>query len=645
MKVREHVTAAGAAIQAITLAGCLFGSAGSLGAQQPASQETKPNVEAGACEPSTLGSPYVPVDSWVYPAVMRLYSLGYVDIAYQGLRPWTRTSIVHMLEEADGPIEDGESAGDRGADEARRIYDALNRELHHDMEGPCGPHQGSARVESVYSIARGISGTPLRDSFHLGSTIINDYGRPFENGINNYTGASGYAGAGRFAAYVRLEFQGAPSAAGYSSPLAAALSCELCQATSNPALVSYLDQGDEIPFLNPVTGVPNQQDTIPMGPIATTTHGSLLEAYVSYQRLNHVVSFGKQDVWMGPGLGAGMAYSNNAENIYAFHINRIEPLHIPGLSRITGPFRYEFLVGELRGHTLVPNPQYALDPNVQPNVFNPGNPWMHIEQISFKPTKDFELGFERTAMFGGKGHEGVSLHSFLRSFFSTSAGAGAQKDGNTDPGARFGAFNASYRLPFVRKWLSFYTDGEVHDDVSPIDAPRRASWRPGLYLSHVPGIAKLDIRFEAAMTDPSVSTSVGGRFMYWEYIEKQGYTNQGQLFGDWIGREDKGGQAWITYHMSGNEWIQVSARNQKAAKDFIPGSPTQTTPDGNNLIPGGTTLNDVGVQVVKRIGKDFEVNGSFTLEHWEAPVYLPGEQTVTTTNIQVTWFPGRKGSF
>jgi hypothetical protein len=270
---------------------------------------------------------------------------------------------------------------------------------------------------------------------------------------------------------------------------------------------------------------------------------------------------------------------------------------------------------------------------------------MHIEQISFKPTKDFELGFERTAMFGGKGHEGVSLHSFLRSFFSTSAGAGAQKDGNTDPGARFGAFNASYRLPFVRKWLSFYTDGEVHDDVSPIDAPRRASWRPGLYLSHVPGIAKLDIRFEAAMTDPSVSTSVGGRFMYWEYIEKQGYTNQGQLFGDWIGREDKGGQAWITYHMSGNEWIQVSARNQKAAKDFIPGSPTQTTPDGNNLIPGGTTLNDVGVQVVKRIGKDFEVNGSFTLEHWEAPVYLPGEQTVTTTNIQVTWFPGRKGSF
>ena len=187
---------------------------------------------------------------------------------------------------------------------------------------------------------------------------------------------------------------------------------------------------------------------------------------------------------------------------------------------------------------------------------------------------------------------------------------------------------------------------EVHDDVSPIDAPRRASWRPGLYLSHVPGIPKLDLRFEAAMTDPRVSTSVGGRFMSWEFIEKQGYTNQGQLFGDWIGREDKGGQAWITYHLSGNEWIQVSARNQKADKDFIPGSTTQQVLPGSNvLIQGGTTLNDFGFQVVKRIGKDFEVNGRFTLEHWKAPIYLPGQQTVTATDIQLTWYPGHKVTF
>ena len=61
--------------------------------------------------------------------------------------------------------------------------------------------------------------------------------------------------------------------------------------------------------------------------------------------------------------------------------------------------------------------------------------------------------------------------------------------------------------------------------------------------------------------------------------------------------------------------------------------------------PGGTTLNDINFQVVKRIGKDFEINGNFALEHWKAPIYLPGQQTVTTTTIQLTWFPERKVSF
>jgi hypothetical protein len=192
-----------------------------------------------------------------------------------------------------------------------------------------------------------------------------------------------------------------------------------------------------------------------------------------------------------------------------------------------------------------------------------------------------------------------------------------------------------------------YCDSEVHDDVSPIDAPRRASWRPGLYLSHVPGLPKLDVRVEGASTDPPVSRSNNGAFMYYEAIQRQGYTNNGQLFGDWIGREDKGGQGWITYHLSGNEWIQVGVRNQKAAKDFIE-SPPVPEPAPTPSIPAveyGTTLNDINFQAVKRIGKDFEIHGSFAYEHWKAPIYLSGQQTVTTTTIQLTWFPGRKVSF
>lgn len=311
-----------------------------------------------------------------------------------------------------------------------------------------------------------------------------------------------------------------------------------------------------------------------------------------------------------------MAYSNNAENIYAFRINRVEPLRIPGLSKITGPFRYEFLVGPLHGHT-------EIAPTATSWV-NPGDPWMHAEKISFRPTANLEFGFERSVIWGGKGHAPITLHTFLRSFFSTSAPTPAVKNSPADPGARFSAFDFTYRLPFLRNWLTLYTDSEVHDDISAIDAPRRAALRPGLYLSHVPGLPKLDVRAEAVSTDPPIKPSHGGRFMYWEVIQRQGYTNNGALIGDWVGREDKGGQGWITYHLSGNEWMQIGIRNQKAAKDFI---------------PGGTTINDIDFQIVKRLRKDLELNGQFTFEHWKAPIYLSGQQTVTSTTIQLTWYP------
>ncbi len=45
------------------------------------------------------------------------------------------------------------------------------------------------------------------------------------------------------------------------------------------------------------------------------------------------------------------------------------------------------------------------------------------------------------------------------------------------------------------------------------------------------------------------------------------------------------------------------------------------------------------------MGRDFEIKGNFAYEHWKAPIYLSGQQTVTATTIQLTWYPGRKVNF
>jgi len=545
-------------------------------------------VPIAPCQASVLGSPYIPLDSWMYVSLTRLYSLGYLDTAFLGLRPWTRLSVIHMLEETAADLED--APDDATTHEAQELYDSLWHELNSDAEGPCSSRRGQVRVESTYTVMRGITGTPLHDSYHIGQTITNDYGRPYESGFNNYTGISGYATLGIFTLYAREEFQYAPSGDGYSQ-----------------ALFDSLSQRDNIPFAtNP------RQDTIPLGPIDSTFNARLVEGYLSAHVIGHEISFGKSDQWWGPSKGGAYAYSNNAENIYSFQINRIEPLRIPWLSRLTGPFRYDFLVGSLKGHT----------------YYN--EPWVHAEKISFKPTSDLEFGFERTVIWGGQDHVPITIHSFLKSFFSLQNVSAEEKKSRNDPGARFGAFDMNYRLPYLRNWLTFFVDSEAHDDVSPISAPRRAVFRTGLYLSHVPGIPKLDIRGEAAMDDQSTSRSIQGMFTYYEGEQPQGYTNAGQIFGDWMGREAKGGQAWATWHLSGKEWIQVGWRGQKAAKDFI---------------VGGTTINDVSAQVVKRFGPDLELNANFAYEGYLAPVYLPGKQNVTTTTIQLTWFPTRKVSF
>ncbi|MEO6817724.1 MAG: capsule assembly Wzi family protein [Edaphobacter sp.] len=529
--------------------------------------------------PDRYGSTYIPVDSWVYPAMTRLYSMGFLDTMFLGMRPWTRRSALHMLQDSKYDILKSDN------EEAQDILAKLLTEF--DAEVPSGNTARGAvyGLESTYTRFMGIGGTTLRDSFHLGQTISNDYGRPYQSGFNNITGLSTVNEWGPFSLYVRGEYQHSPSATGYSH-----------------ALASQLSAIDAIPY-----SPPNEhQATIPEGPISAENPFRLVEASLSVHLFGHEISGGKTDAWLGPGAGGAMAWSNNAENIYSFRVNRVEPLKIFLLSKLLGPVRYDFFIGSLKGHTY------------------PNSPWVHSEMFSFRPTVNFEFGFQRTIIFGGEGHTPVTLHTFLKGFFDLSDTTVTEKYSRDDPGARYSDFNFSYRLPFVRKYATLYLDSIAHDDVTPPSAPRRAAYRTGLYISQFPKLHKLDLRVEGVTTDPGVARSNGGQFNYFETVQRQGYTNKGYIMGDWIGREAKGGQAWLTYHLSGNEWVQLEYLNKKTPKDFI---------------PGGTTQNQFKVSVVKRLGQDLELNGWVQYEQWKAPIYKTGLQKDTTAAVQFTWFP------
>ena len=283
---------------------------------------------------------------------------------YLSMRPYTRRSALHMLQKSEDAILSSDDA------QAQEILSALLNELT-DEGITDGAIAASKRgkvygVQSVYARALGVSGSILQDSFHLGQTFYNDYGRPEEPGFNSIVGFSTLNEQGPFSLYVRGEYQHAPSGPGYSLALANQL--------------AFIDQ--TYPVVKPNYPQATISDRTNCG---AESRFRLVEATLSYHLLGHEISLGKSDAWLGPGMGGAMEWSNNAENIYSFRINRVEPIRIKYLSRLLGPVRYDFFYGSLKGHT------------------EPNRPYVHSEMFSFQPTKDFQFGFQRTIIFGGQG--------------------------------------------------------------------------------------------------------------------------------------------------------------------------------------------------------------------------------------------------
>src|SRR5262249_37775655 len=105
---------------------------------------------------ANLASPYVPLDSWVYPAMDRLIALGFIRSAMTDMRPWTRFECVRLLNEVGERLE----LADKFSSPAAAIYATLLQEFRDDIELPGGDNTRAA-LESAYTRVTGISGQPL----------------------------------------------------------------------------------------------------------------------------------------------------------------------------------------------------------------------------------------------------------------------------------------------------------------------------------------------------------------------------------------------------------------------------------------------------------------------------------------------------
>ncbi len=466
--------------------------------------------------PGQQGSPYVPLDSWVYPIFDRLRALGYVTTGDLGLRPWTRLECARLLNQVSGNVEE-KGAATTDTDE---LLAALYKEFAADLELLDGGENRGAYLESVYTRFTEISGPPLTDSYHFGQTLTEDYGRPFEQGINNVTGISGWATAGRWVLYTRGEYQYAPSGPAYS--------------TNVRDFIAAADQ-------NPVQ---------PASAVPQTNQFQLLDAYAGLDLDNWQLTFGQQSLSWGPGRMGSFLISDNAVPVPMIQLNRTAPMSLPWILRYIGPARVDMFFGDLSG-----------------NQFPPGA-YFHGEKISFSLLPNLEFGFSRTVILGGAG-EPLTLRRLLNSYVSTTARGPGQSIA-TDPGKRTGGFDVSYSVPFRYFPFTFYLDSIADDDVSPLVNLSRAGINPGIYLPKLPWLSKLDLRLEASSTDVPYPEPAGN-FIYWDHHYHDLYTNDGQLMGNPVGRDGKAYQAWSRYWLGPRSDLEFSYRHMQVASQFVPG--------------------------------------------------------------------------
>jgi membrane-associated phospholipid phosphatase len=529
-----------------------------------------------------MGSSYVPLDSWIYPAMERLVAMGYIQTASLSIRPWTRLECARLVAEAAKNGADPEAPA-----EAQQLYAELAKEFGYESRLMNGERNVDAQLESVYARFLGISGTPLTDNYHFGQSLLNDYGRPYEEGFNAADGASGWATAGPLVLYVRGEYQSAPSAA-----------------APTQATLDFFNRTDMWP-------------TGPAVPVASINRFRLLDTYLGFNLGNWQFSFGKNSLWWGPSDGGSLIYSNNAAPLNnMFTVDRVSPFRLPWVLRYLGDIRFEGFIGHMTGlqfqttiSTGATTPttlgQYGL--NLHPQPFLSGG------KLSFQLTPNFEFGMSKTTVYGGPGNP-LTITTFLDSNFGRHYHGDVLGDGRTEA-------DFSYRIPGFRNWLTLYGETISEDEPSPIPYMRRNASQGGLYFARVPGVSKLDLRLEGGYTNP---IAFCGICMYYNGQYNSGYNNDGRLIGTWIGRAAQGELIRSNYWVGPRKKLGVELRHRKLDPGYV---------------PQGGTQNDVAVNADFLMGQGFRLTANVQYERWQIPFLAATRQSDVAVSVQFSFWP------
>ena len=529
------------------------------------------------------GSTFVPMDSWIYPALERLANLGSIPSQTVSIRPWTRQECRRQVREAhdilfgfkslDFDLDSGTKA------EVERLLPRLEEEL----QEPDGA--ATATLDTVYTRVGTIAGPALTDGFHFGQTWWNDYGRPLGRGSSEISGYSGRILLGRFFLYGRQELQTDPGVPAIS-----------------PAQASLLNNLDNAPF-EALSITPANVIIGPAPAIPAYVRQRPLNLYAGVAFAGTSLTFGKQELYWGPTTMGPFSFSSNAEPTYNLQLVATRPHPFPFIPQL-GSYRYNLVFGKLSGH------------------HRPARPYFNGQKIDLIFGPYLEMSYTRWSILWGVGHP-MTLGTLKDNLFSSnSTGTNFLYGDRADPGDRKSDFDFRLHIPGLTQSVTIYADSYADDEPLPLDAPRRVAWHPGIYFARLPYLPHMDLRFEAASSQ-ELSKDEGGTRFFINNQYRDGNTNKGFLLGNAVGRDARALEGRVGYWISAQNQILVGYRQNK----------------GSPVFNGGSTISDAFVQGNYAWTREWSAQVFAQYERFLMPLFMTGSQHNNSARVQITWTP------
>ncbi len=220
------------------------------------------------------------------------------------------------------------------------------------------------------------------------------------------------------------------------------------------------------------------------------------------------LEIGKDSQWWGPGYHGTILLTNNPEPLTMLKLTNSDPILLPWIFEYLGLCKFTTFVTRLEKDRDV------------------SEPLLWGMRLNLKPSPYFEIGLQRTAIFGGEGYsEGLST------WWDVFRGEG--EDDPNVPGDQRAGYDITLTLPFESQPLQLYMEADGEDEAGGL--PTKWAYLYGLYLPRILNFEKVGLKAEYSNNHVSGHPNV----WYNHGIYTSGYTYKGRIIGHHMGTDSK----------------------------------------------------------------------------------------------------------